>query len=313
MAENSGIEWTNHTFNPVVGCTKVSPACDNCYAETWAQRAGSPELWTGKRRKTKTWGQPVKWNKRCAELGIRERVFCASLADVFDNQWLPEWRSDLWSLIKETPALDWLLLTKRPQNIAKMLPSDWDKGYPNVWLGMTAENQQEYDRRGPAFFRIPAVVHFLSIEPLLAPVHLRLATDEESGEVLPFPMFGPQPKWPLEPLDWVIAGGESGPGARPMHPDWARDLRDQCQAAGVPFFFKQWGEWAPGECAEKTPTRTERTANWYNDRWHYDSITPRASREMHRDDEPAVYRLGKKAAGNHLDGVQHLNYPKVRA
>src|SRR5438128_54370 len=125
MAENSGIEWTHHTFNPVVGCTKVSPACDNCYAENWAKRAGNPELWHGELRRTSAanWRQPIRWNKIARETGTRPRVFCASLADVFDNQWEPQWRADLWALIAETPFLDWLLLTKRPQNIAKMLPS----------------------------------------------------------------------------------------------------------------------------------------------------------------------------------------------
>jgi protein gp37 len=170
-------------------------------------------------------------------------VFCASMADVFDNHRsiLPDWRANLWSLIAATPHLDWLLLTKRPQNIAKMLPPTWSDGWPNVWLGTTVENQTEADRRIPHLLATPARVRFLSCEPLLGPVDLTRVKNPVCGEVcaltgyLGTGMYGDYgPK-----LAWVICGGESGPGARPMHPDWARSLRDQCQAAGVPFFMKQ--------------------------------------------------------------------------
>lgn len=219
MTENSKIEWTHHTFNPWVGCTKVSPACDHCYAERWAKRAGDPDLWNGQRRKTKTWAKPMKWNQEASGKGIRYRVFCASLADVFDNQVPTEWRDDLWVLIKNTPNLDWLLLTKRPQNIAKFLPSDWSDGYPNVWLGTTVENQTEADRRIQHLIRIPSKVHFLSCEPLLGEVGISAY---------------------LPKLEWVIAGGESGPGYRKANHDWFRILRDQCGLFNVPFLFKQW-------------------------------------------------------------------------
>jgi len=224
MAENSNIEWTTHTFNPWIGCTKLSPACDFCYAEAWDARGlhKGESRWGphAARTRTKTWGNPVKWNKQAALTGDRPRVFCASLADVGDNHAsiLPEWRADIWALIRATPNLDWLLLTKRPQNLVKYLPADWGSGYPNVWVGCTAENQPEYDRRKPALLAIPAVVRFLSMEPLLGPVDM--------GD-----MTG---------LHWIITGGENGPKHRHAEPDWFRGLRDQCAASGVPFLFKQW-------------------------------------------------------------------------
>ncbi len=238
MAENSKIEWTDHTFNPWVGCTKVSPACDHCYAEGWAKRTGHPELWTGERRLTSeaNWKQPIKWNRAAAAAGARHRVFCASLADVFDNQVPTHWRWELWQLIAHTPALDWLLLTKRPQNIAKMLPQVWPWPMPNVWLGTTVENQEEANRRIPALLAVPARVRFLSCEPLLGPVSLSVTW-------LSVPVGdGPER---MDGIDWVIAGGESGGGARMMAPIWAASLRDQCAGAGVAFFMKQMTRKAP--------------------------------------------------------------------
>lgn len=225
MAENSGIEWTHHTFNPWIGCTKVSPACDNCYAEAWDKRGlqGGPARWGPHaiRTRTKTWGNPVKWNRKAGREGRRCRVFCASLADVFDNHKSirPQWRHDLWTLIRQTPNLDWLMLTKRPQNIARFLPDDWGDGYANVWLGTSTENRTEMLRRGEYLSRIPARVTFWSAEPLL-------------GDLGIIPV-GIMPSW-------VITGGENGSNFRPVDPDWFRGLRDQCATAGVPFLFKQW-------------------------------------------------------------------------
>jgi protein gp37 len=228
MAENSKIEWTDHTFNPVVGCTKVSAACDHCYAEGWAKRTGNAALWNGERRRTTpaNWAKVSRWNMAGPGFkmmnGRRQRVFCASLADVFDNQWEPEWRADLWELIAATPNLDWLLLTKRPQNIRKMLPADWADNYRTkyrgVWLGTTAENQEEYERRFLGhLYDIPCTVQFVSYEPALGPLDI-------GGVYRP---------------NWIICGGESGHGARMMDPAWARDLRDQCDHMGVAYFFKQ--------------------------------------------------------------------------
>jgi protein gp37 len=224
MAENSGIEWTHHTFNPWIGCTKISAACDHCYAEQWDARGmqGLPSRWGAHadRTRTKTWRQPLAWDRKAKATGQRFRVFCASLADVFDNHKsiAPEWRADLFSLIKATPNLDWLMLTKRPQNIVKMLPADWGGGYRNVWLGATVESQKEADRLDH-LTRVPAVVRFLSMEPLLGPVDLSAH---------------------IHALHWIITGGENHKQYRPVDPDWFRMLRDQCASAGVPFLFKQW-------------------------------------------------------------------------
>lgn len=325
MGENSGIEWCDHTFNPWIGCTKVSPACDHCYAEAWDKRFGG-ERWGphAPRRRTKTWDQPVKWNREAAAQGRRFRVFCASLADVFDNHGsiTSGWRGDLWHLIARTPHLDWLLLTKRPQNIAKMLPDGygapaWGKGWPNVWLGTTVENQEEADRRIPHLLKVPAAVRFLSCEPLLGPVDLTeiaVWRPELHASIMLDVMRGTggTPKTPPGRLDWVIAGGESGPGARPMHPDWPRALRDQCAAAGVPFFFKQWGEWGPDEgppakgrdriMEGAVPCATLGDDGWI---YHADGFTPDPFEGRGR----WLYRLGKKAAGAMLDGRKHQEFP----
>lgn len=232
MAENSGIEWTHHTFNPWIGCTKVSAACDHCYAEAWDARGlqGQPTRWGPHASRTRTsagnWQKPLAWNRKAAAEGRRYRVFCASLADVFDNHGsiTSGWRGDLWHLIERTPHLDWLLLTKRPQNIPKMLPDGygapaWGDGWPNVWLGTSTENREEMLRRGEALARVPARVRFWSAEPLVG----------DLGVI-------PQRIMP----DWIITGGENGSHYRPVDPDWFRGLRDQSQAAGVPFLFKQW-------------------------------------------------------------------------
>jgi protein gp37 len=225
MGENSKIEWTDHTFNPWVGCTKIGPGCDHCYAESWAKRTGSSALWMGSRRRTSAdnWRKPLKWHREAGALGVRRRVFCASLADVFDNAVEPSWRADLWELIEATPCLDWLLLTKRIGNARDMLPLRWWNGLPgHVWLGATVVNQQEAERDLHKLLAVPARVRFLSMEPLLGPVDLR-----------------PQPDHFMHGVDWVIVGGESGGHAREMAPDWARSLRDQCKHASVSFFMKQ--------------------------------------------------------------------------
>ena len=229
MGENSKIEWTDHTFNPWIGCQHVSPGCDHCYAETqnafrkWNGGAWGPHA-PRHRTAESTWKNPVSWNAAARafkrERGHRPRVFCASLADVFDNKVPQEWRLDLFALIRECRRLDWLLLTKRPQNISKMLPSDWGDGYRNVWLGVTAEDQEWFDRRWPLLQRIPAVVKFISYEPAIGPLRL--------------PKQGPLP-------DWLISGGESGGGVRPMDPEWARNVIADCRRRGVAVFHKQWG------------------------------------------------------------------------
>jgi len=224
MAENSKIEWTTHTFNPWVGCEKVGPPCDHCYAESWAKRAGHPELWQGERRRTTeaNWRKPLKWNAAAKAAGERHRVFCASLADWLDNQVPYDWRFDLAVLIDATPDLDWLLLTKRIGNFGKHAPWESDTIPPNVWLGITCGDQSELDRDWPKLAQLGARVRFISYEPALGPLY--------AARPLP---------------DWIICGGESGAHARMMDPRWARDLRDQCETAGIAFFFKQMTGKAP--------------------------------------------------------------------
>jgi protein gp37 len=183
----------------------------------------------GERKRTseENWKKPLKWNAEARvfkqEHGWRPRVFCASLADVFDNQVDPTWREDLFALIRKCKRLDWLVLTKRPQNISKMLPSDWGDGYPNVWLGVTAEDQMHFDRRWRILQNIPAEIKFISYEPALGPLRL--------------PKHGPFP-------DWLISGGESGPGARRSEPQWVRDIIADCRRKDVVPFHKQWGSYA---------------------------------------------------------------------
>lgn len=222
MAETTEISWAHSTFNPWIGCTKVSPGCDNCYAKTLMDdRYGRVKWGAGEARSlTKTWGEPRRWNRLAQASGQPWRVFCASLADVFDNEVSEDWRADLWNLILTTPALTWMLLTKRIGNAKP--PGVMTHFPPNVWLGITVVNQEEAKRDIAKLLDAPARVRWLSCEPLLGPLNLR----------------GPMA---TGLLDWVIVGGESGKAARPMAPEWARDIRDQCAAAGVPFHFKQWG------------------------------------------------------------------------
>lgn len=294
MAENSNIEWTNHTFNPWIGCTKVSPACDHCYAEQVAKRMqvswGSGEL--RKRTSAANWKEPRKWDRKAAREGVRYRVFCASLADVFDNEVPTDWREDLWQLIRETPNLDWLLLTKRVGNIWNMLPEDWGNGWSNVWLGITVVTQAEADRDVSKLLKVPAALRFISAEPLLGPINLtRLARETENWTFFDDALTGFRAHQcggssGNNKIDWVIAGGESGPDARPMHPDWVRSLRDQCVGAGVPFFFKQWGEWAPN-CDHGKP------------------LSKPACTTIGRPapgKKGVMFRCGKKNAGRTLDG-----------
>lgn len=289
MAENSKIEWTDHTFNPWIGCTKVGPGCDNCYAENMMDHRYGRVRWGAGQPRQRTsdanWRKPLAWH-RAAEGGPRQRVFCASLADVFDNEVPDAWRADLFQLIRATPNLDWLLLTKRIGNAFRMSQQAmWSIGYhpamhhplpDNVWIGATIVNQTEANRDLPKLLEIPARIRFLSCEPLLGPVDLR------------YPAFnGADSFGSLEGLDWVIAGGESGPGARLPNPDWFTSLRDQCVAAGVAFFFKQWGEWLP-ELREYGPNGEP-----WADRGEY----------FHS-------RVGKARAGRELDGRTWDQFPQ---
>lgn len=243
MAENSGIEWTHHTFNPWIGCTKVSPACDHCYAEAWDARFKG-DRWGphAARTRTKTWGNPIKWNRIAGEQGVRFRVFCASLADVFDNHRSIEdsWRLELWKLIGDTPNLDWLLLTKRPQNIEKYAPWRWGDWPDNLWLGTTVEDQKTAEQRIWPLLQIPAKVRFLSCEPLIGPVDLSEIKNPHGERFSALSGWNRDIEAYSMAIDWVITGGESGTSYRPANPNWFRNLRDQCARAEVPFLFKQW-------------------------------------------------------------------------
>jgi protein gp37 len=221
MAENTKIAWAHHSHNEWAGCTKVSPACDHCYAEAGADKRLHYVKWGGPRRLTTLANRrkPLKWQREAETAGVRLRVFANSWSDVFDNQVPSKWRDGLWETILQTPNIDWMLLTKRPQNIPKMLPSGWPRA--NVWLGTTAEDQVEWDRRVPELLHTEAVVHFVSVEPMLGPVSVKHS------------------------VDWVICGGESGAGFRVMDPEWARALCAQCSALGVSFFMKQVSAFNP--------------------------------------------------------------------
>jgi protein gp37 len=310
MADNTAIEWTDHTFNPWIGCQKVSPGCDHCYAETWDARGLQQRetRWGPHAARTRTspanWRKPLAWNRAAQASGKRARVFCASLADVFDNHAsiAQEWRDDLWTLIYRTPHLDWLLLTKRPQHIEETLERiqrHWAiSGWPglrtgNVWLGTSVEEQATADERIAHLLQAPAVpVRFLSMEPLLGPVDLTQAIYGPEAHRGPMNAFGHTDGFGYEiNIQWVIVGGESGGQARPMHPQWVRSLRDQCEGANVPFFFKQWGEELPK--GQGNHDLDERGL---------------FRRESHVGGQ-TYYRVGKKAAGRLIDGREWNEVP----
>lgn len=225
MGEKTGISWTDHTFNPWWGCVKVSPACDSCYAETWAKRTGhevwgkdSPRRFFG----DKHWDEPLRWNEQALKSGTRRKVFCASMADVFEKRNdLDEARERLWKLIEETPSLDWLLLTKRPQEISHMIPDPW-WGRPrlNAWFGVTAENEMWAQKRLAWLKLIPNVMPWVSYEPALGPINWK-----------PYLGF----------VKWIIFGGESGSSPRKSEAEWAMSTLEQCREAGIAFFNKQAG------------------------------------------------------------------------
>lgn len=351
MAEHSNIEWCDSTWNPWIGCTKISPACDHCYAERdFDLRLHIVQWGAGQARKRTgddNWKKPGKWNAKpffqCEVCGLRtdnpmraqckgphrsqhmwkparRRVFCASLADVFDNEVPAAWRQDLFALIEATPNLDWLILTKRIGNAARLIedtnfPKHRAWPWPNVWLGATICNQAEADRDIPKLLATPAAVRFLSIEPMLGAIRLGSWLQRSpSAAFVAGKVTATMPDWTRigsTSIDWVICGGESGPHARPMHPHWARDLRDQCAAAGVPFMFKQWGEWTPGENVAKR-IGVVQSATWFDGKWLI-GTEDLAIEDGHTDDEPDLYRIGKKAAGRLLDGRTHDGFPERSA
>jgi protein gp37 len=222
MGADAKIQWTHHTFNPWWGCTKVSPGCNNCYAEAFDHRLGGKHWGKGAERRVfgeKHWSEPRKWDRAAREVGERHRVFCASMADWADAEAPEGQRERLWALIRETPNLDWLLLTKRHARIRACLPPDWGGGYPNVWLGVSVDDKAHGLPRIDVLRAVPARVRFLSVEPLL----------EGLGQI------------DLSGIHWVIIGGESGHGARAFHLSWARSIIQHARAAGTAIFMKQLG------------------------------------------------------------------------
>lgn len=378
MGENSKIEWTDHTFNPWRGCTKVAAGCANCYAEKQAKRnPGTLGIWgddgTRVLASNSMCAEPLKWNHAAGEAGVRARVFCASMADVFEDwpgqmTWadgspainrfseepyrLNDARTELFRLIDATPHLDWLLLTKRPEKIRRMwhgrdvdnagdcepherkeFASSVPKRRSNVWLGTSIATQEDADKNIPELLKCRDLspVLFVSAEPLLGPVNLgkcvatcpncgkscratglRVNTDEPFTYYCGRSSCGDQPPL-MSSIDWLIVGGESGPGARPMNLAWARSLRDQCQAAGVPFFFKQWGEWVAGTAF----TRDDGTyVECQNNEVHHVYDGDKELKKYHdwqpcENDSEAAVRVGKAAAGRLLDDREWNELPRV--
>lgn len=369
MAENSKIEWTHHTFNAWRGCTKVAPGCQYCYADDLSKRnPGTLGIWgpSGTRvvASKSMWRQPLKWDAAAKAAGERHRVFCASLADVFEDyrltmrnsrgDWLhhaDRWgksnpqspylaiaglaigksrvtmndvRRRLFHLCAATPNLDKLLLTKRPENIPQMIEElvgiDWWKANcaAHCWLGTSISDQATADRNIPLLLKCGDLspVLFLSAEPLLGPVDLEKITLRDDGQ-LPndlsrqfgdyiCPLTGTFRDSPH--IDWLIAGGESGHHARPMHPDWVRSLRDQCQAAGVPFLFKQWGEWMQvpfDDDNQAQRSQWEHTHLLTMQRW----LNITGGHGFHGDNVVRINKVGKAAAGRMLDGKLWDQYP----
>ncbi|MDD2772742.1 MAG: phage Gp37/Gp68 family protein [Elusimicrobiales bacterium] len=308
MGIKTGIQWATATWNPWMGCTKVSPACDNCYAESWMKRWGRD--FNNISHSKSTFWDPEKWKEP-------QRIFVCSLSDFFHP--VPDdWRYEAFEVMSRAPQHTYMILTKRPAimsrwmgKISRLMRTN------NIWLGVTAENQEQADKRIPLLLQIPAAVHFVSVEPMLGPVDLSryLAgpngnaikcgcgwRESESGIVGATPehevcLVCTQNPQRFQPVRWVICGGESGPGARPMHPDWARSLRDQCAVARVPFFFKQWGEW---------------TTDFHAGELLGAGIKyPAGCAVHHLPAGRSMWRVGKDFTGRLLDGREHNELPEV--
>lgn len=344
--KNTKIEWTDTTWNPVSGCTRASAGCDNCYAVTMTKRleAMGQAKYAGLVNIGKNhFNGVVKCHEEALTLPLGwkkpQKIFVNSMSDLFHPEVPFEFIDKVFAIMALSPQHTFQILTKRPERMAEYLNghpgltrpqlvgieaarmNDGFEGIewplPNVWLGVSVEDQRAADERIPHLLRIPAAVRFLSCEPLLGPVDLRrlsvrpgrfidcLTCDYHDGvgSVIAGPPSG------TGPIDWVICGGESGPNARPMHPDWARSLRDQCQAAGVPFFFKQWGEYHPRLMHGVWPdTRTGCCDNLPSVHIHEDGYVHRIG---DRGTPTNMKRVGKKRAGRLLDGKEWNEFPGV--
>jgi protein gp37 len=294
MAETSRIDWTDATVNFWWGCRKVGPGCDHCYAETWAKRFGIPDyVDSGVRLKIKGAIKLIRRLQRTADKfeakhGRRRRVFIQSMSDFFDNEVDPAWRAEAWAEIVKADRLDIQLVTKRVSNVAKMIGGFWPA---HVGLMATVVNQDEANRDVPRLLRLKTGLKIswvgLSIEPIQGGIDLI----SWMGDHAPY----------TGGLDWVIVGGESGSEARPAHPDWFRALRDECAAAGVPFFFKQWGEWVP--CAAND-------GHWPVDTPRHIRLEPTGARSLQGW---PMHKVGKAHDPKALDGVVHHEFPRLAA
>lgn len=305
MGENTKIEWARHTFNGWVGCTHRSPACEFCYAESWAARFGKVG-WgqQAPRRRTtaENWKKPLKWNAAAEAAGERHTVFAFSLADWMDDHASiqPGWRTDFEILVKRTPSLTWLLLTKRPENWQRFIPTDrpndtWGR---NVRLGVTIEDQRRFDELSPYLIEIASLgwPTFVSYESALGPVDWR-------------------PAFEAKAIGWLISGGESGAHARPSHPDWHRAARDICAEFGVPYLFKQRGEWTWIDTGDYDSDRIpDVPLTWRNhpDRFRCIRNDGSAADGWGGDSAEILARVGKKRAGRLLDGIEYNGRPEAR-
>ncbi|KLU66723.1 phage protein Gp37/Gp68 [Desulfosporosinus acididurans] len=315
MAKTS-IEWTDTVWNPVTGCTKVSEGCRNCYAERMSKRlagrcgypADNPFRVVLHPEKL---DEPSKWKKP-------RRIFVNSMSDLFHEDVPFEFIRAVWARMVTLPQHTFMILTKRPERMLEFFIWMDSQEFrvetfrSNVWLGVSAENQGAANKRIPLLLRAPVLVRFVSCEPLLGPINLEriepMGVDafihSLSGTVsVPFTILDNRPK-----LDWVIAGGESGPGARPMHPDWASGLRDQCQAAGIPYFFKQWGEW------KTFYDRDQDDPDWQNipeEKPNIRRLNFAGGHGFHGDRVVYLKKVGKKKAGRELDGRTWNEIPKL--
>lgn len=320
MARNSSIEWTHHTFNAWWGCNRVSPACDHCYAAAIARRFHpGRNLWGPDAEylvfdSPAHWDEPLRWDRAAAKAGVRERVFAESMGDVFDNRGPAAVRERLWALIRSTPNLDWMLLTKRVGNIRRFLPADWGGGYRNVWLGCTVCNQVEADRDVVRLLSIPARVHWVSYEPMLGGVDFTRLGGERAARVLDALRgtlmssdslsLDPSPVERVASLDLIVSGGESGPGARPWHPQHLLALIKQCEASGTAHFHKQHGAWLPiAFCSEAQGQLPGRVA--------YVSLDGSVHADRVCDSDELVVKVGKERAGRTIRGRTFSGMPNL--
>jgi protein gp37 len=318
MSTNSAIEWTDATWNPVTGCSKVSAGCTNCYAERLSHRF----KWTDKPWNAAYAAENVKLHPERLEEPLRWRkprkVFVNSMSDLFHEQVPFEFIARVFDIMAQTPEHTYQILTKRPARMKEFIEQYVPENLapyplPNVWLGVSVENQQAADERIPLLLQTSAAVRFLSCEPLLGPVNLEKYFDPSGlcGTCGDYNLSCWCQSFPMDEhgyvkIDWVIVGGESGPNARPMHPDWVRSLRDQCKAAGVAFLFKQWGEWFPRDQWEDNPELVLPD----DDVAYIDG--PRTHVFEDLGGVYPVHRVGKKAAGRMLDGRTWDEYPVVK-